>query len=307
MKLNVRNYYGNALVELGREDPDVVAFDADLSNSTKTAMFGNEFPERFFNMGICEQDMVSTAAGMAACGKIPFVSTFSVFVPGRCFDQIRMCIAYPEMNVKLVSTHGGISVGKDGPSHHAVEDLSLMKVLPDFNIFVPCDPLSAYSTIKTIHDIKGPCYVRLFRDSVESIYDEDSGFDPLHSHVLQDGDDLAIIGHGFATHNALAAGKMLEAEGYSARIIDLQVLRPLDEKTILRAAKDCGNVLTVEDHSIFGGMGSTITDLLSQRLPTKVSMLGVDRFTESGRPDDLYDKYGLSARSIVEKSKELIR
>jgi len=307
MKLNVRNYYGNALLEIGRDDPNVVAFDADLSNSTKTALFGGEFPERFFNMGICEQDMISTAAGMASCGKRPYVSTFCVFVPGRCFDQIRMCIAYPGLDVKLVSTHGGISVGKDGPSHHAVEDLSIMRTLPNFNIFVPSDPLATYETIKSIHEINGPCFVRLFRDSVERIYEEGSEFDAFSSHVLQDGEDLAIIGHGFATHNALEAGRALQKEGHSVRIIDLQSLRPLDERTILDAAKECGKILTVEDHSIYGGMGSTITDLLAQKRPTSVSMLGVDRFAESGRPDELYEKYGLSVNSIIKKSKEMLK
>ncbi|MBN1785808.1 MAG: transketolase family protein [Candidatus Methanofastidiosa archaeon] len=307
MKHNVRNFYGNALVELGEEDQEIVVFDADLSNSTKTAMFGERFPDRFFNMGICEQDMISTAAGMASCGKRPFISTFSVFVPGRCFDQIRMCIAYPNLNVKLVSTHGGISVGKDGPSHHANEDLSLMRALPNFNIFLPSDPLSTYNTIKAIHNIDSPCYVRLFRDSVERIYDEDFDLDPFRSHILQEGEDIAIIGYGFTSHNALAAGRLLKESGISAQIIDLQVLRPFDERTILNAAKKCGRIMTVEDHSIFGGMGSAVTDFLSERYPTPVKMLGVDRFTESGRPDDLYEKYGLSIESIVRKAKEIIR
>jgi len=307
MKLNIRNHYGRALLELGEEDPEIVAFDADLSNSTKTAMFGNKFPDRFFNMGICEQDMISTAAGMASCGKKPFVSTFSVFVPGRCFDQIRMCVAYPNLNVKMVSTHGGISVGKDGPSHHANEDLALMRTLPNVNIFMPCDPHSAFCTIKAIHQDESPTYVRLFRDSVEMIYDEDQDFDPFRSHLLQEGDDLTIVSFGFTVHNALAAGKILSDEGYSIGVVDLQALRPLDEGAIVKAAKRCGRILTVEDHGIFGGIGTAITDLLSTVYPTMVTKVGVRRFTESGRPDELYGKYGLSVDSIVEKSKEILK
>lgn len=307
MKHNIRNHYGKALLELGEADQDVIAFDADLSNSTKTAMFGSKYPDRFFNMGICEQDMISTAAGMASCGKKPFVSTFSVFVPGRCFDQIRMCIAYPNLNVKMVSTHGGISVGKDGPSHHANEDLALMSTLPNVNIFMPCDPHSTFSTIKAVHHDESPTYVRLFRDSVEGIYDEDQDFDPFRSQLLQEGDDLTIMSYGFTVHNALAAGRILSDEGYSIGVVDIQALRPLDEKAIINSAKRCGRILTVEDHGIFGGIGTAVSDLLSTTYPTMVTKIGVRSFTESGRPDELYGKYGLSVDSIVEKAKEILK
>ncbi|MHC1605506.1 MAG: transketolase family protein [Candidatus Methanofastidiosia archaeon] len=306
MKCNVRDFYGKALVELGEEDADIVALDADLSHSTKTAMFGAKFPERFFNMGISEQNMISTSAGLASFGKKPFVSTFCAFVPGRTFDQIKMCVAYPKMNIKLVSTHGGISVGKDGASHHAIEDIAMMRALPNMRIFVPSDPLATYKTIKHIYSINGPCYVRLFRDSVEPLYNEKDNFDPGKAYVLEEGDDITIIGCGLLTHSVLKARKILEKHGIFARIVDMQVLKPFDKKVILNSAKRCGKILTVEDHSIYGGMGSLISEYLSRVYPTKVERIGVRGFAESGSADELYAKYGLSPKSIVNKAKEMI-
>jgi len=268
-------------------------------------MFGSAFPDRFFNMGISEQDMVSTAAGMASCGLRPFVSTFCSFVPGRSFDQIRMCVAYPDLKVNFVSTHGGISVGKDGASHHANEDLAMMRTLPNMEIYVPSDPQSAYATIHHVYDSPHPAYVRLFRDSVEYLYDPEEPFDPSHSHVLREGDDVTIFTCGYSTHDALKAAGILEGDGISAQVIDMQVLRPFDEKTIVAAAKRCGRIITVEDHSVYGGMGGRVCEFLSSAYPTRVSRLGVRSFTESGSPRDLYIKYGLSADSIVKKAREL--
>ena len=305
MKINVRDMYGKALLELANKDDRVVAFDADLSNSTKTSMLGAAYPERFFNMGISEQDMVATAAGMASCGFKPFVSTFCSFVPGRSFDQIRMCVAYPNLKVNFVSTHGGISVGKDGASHHANEDLSMMRTLPNMEIYVPSDPTSAYQTIHHIYSSPNPSYVRLFRDSVEYLYDPEEPFDPIKSHVLHEGDDVTIFTCGYSTHDALKAAKILAKDDISAQVIDMQVLRPFDEKTIVAAAKRCGRIITVEDHSVYGGMGGRVCEYLSSAYPTRVSRLGLKSFTESGSPKDLYTKYGLSADKIVAKAKEL--
>jgi transketolase len=307
MKVNVRDSYGKALIELGEQDSSVVAFDADLSGSTKTAMFGKRFPDRFFNMGISEQDMVATAAGMASCGKHPFVSTFCVFLPGRSFDQVRMCVGYPNLKVKFVSTHGGISVGKDGASHHANEDIAMMRALPNIDIYIPSDPHAAYTTIKHIYLADHPCYVRLFRDSVDYIYNEAEPFDPTRSHVLQEGDDVSLITCGFSTHEALKACDTLRSEGISVQHIDLQVLRPLDENTIRKAAKRCGKVITVEDHSAYGGVGSAIAEFLSESYPTRVERIGVRSFTESGSPRSLYEKYGLSQETIIRTAKEMTK
>ena len=306
MKYNVRKNYGMTLKELGKDDESIVVFDADLSGSTNTALFGAEFPSRFFNMGICEQDMVATAAGMAACGKRPYVSTFCAFVPGRAFDQVRMCVAYPGLNVKFISTHGGISVGKDGASHHANEDLSMMRTLPNMKIFVPSDPFSTEETIRYIHSIDSPCYVRLFRDSVEEIYDRESPLDPTKAQVLLDGDDVAIISCGFSTHSALEAAKKLSSQGVSAMVLDVMSLRPFDAEGVIAAAKRCGRVLTVEDHSIRAGLGGCVCEYLSERHPTIVKRLGIRRFAESGSPERLYEKYGLSVNSIISHAKELL-
>lgn len=307
MKVNVRDQYGKALAELGDSDKDVVVLDADLSGSTKTAVFGKKYPDRFFNMGICEQDMVATAAGLASCGKHPFVSTFCAFVPGRSFDQIRMCIAYPNLNVNLVSTHGGISVGKDGASHHANEDLAMMRALPNMQIYVPSDPVSTYATIHHIYNEEGPSYVRLFRDSVEQIYDPDEDFNAGKSHVLREGEDVTIFTCGYSTHDALKAASKLKQDNISAQVIDMQVLRPFDEETIVAAAKRCGRIITVEDHSVYCGMGGRVCEYLSSAYPTRISRLGVRSFTESGSPKDLYIKYGISSNAIVKKAKELVK
>ncbi|HHN82182.1 MAG TPA: transketolase family protein [Methanomicrobia archaeon] len=305
MKVNVRDSYGTALVELGEQDSSVVALDADLSASTKTAQFGKRFPERFFNMGISEQDMVGTAAGMASCGKHPFVSTFCVFLPGRSFDQVRMGVGYPNLKVKFVSTHGGISVGKDGASHHANEDIAMMRALPNIDIYIPSDPHATYTTIKHIYLADHPCYVRLFRDSVDYLYDESEQFDPTRSHVLQEGDDVGIITCGFSTHEALKACETLRNEGISPQLVDLQVLRPLDEATIRKVAQRCGRLITVEDHSAYGGVGGAIAEFLSESYPTHIERIGVRSFTESGSPRSLYEKYGLSEETIVRTAKEL--
>jgi len=298
---SIRSAYGKTLVELGKINEDIVVLDADLACSTQTAMFGKEFPERFFNMGIAEQDMMATAAGLASQGKIPFASTFAMFATGRTYDQIRNSICYPEFNVKIVATHGGITVGEDGASHQALEDVALMRGLPHMTVIIPADCKECEEVIKYAATHKGPMYIRIARTNVPDIFDENYKFD-LKAKVLKDGSDVTIVTNGETLAEVIEAANILERAGIDAQIINMPVVKPLDNDTILKAAKKTNFVVTVENHSIIGGLGSAICEVLSEKMPTPVYRIGTnDEFGQSGEQRKLMEFYGLTAEKLAEK------
>ncbi len=298
---SIRGAYGKTLVELGKENENIVVLDADLACSTQTAMFAKEFPERFFNMGIAEQDMMATAAGLASQGKIPFASTFAVFATGRTYDQIRNSICYPEFNVKIVATHGGITVGEDGASHQALEDVSLMRGLPHMTVIVPADCKECEEAIKYAASQKGPFYVRIARTNVPDIFGDDYKFD-LKAKVLKEGSDVTIVTNGETLVEVIECADILEKSDISSRIISAPVVKPLDNGTILESAKQTGLVVTVENHSIIGGLGSAICELLSEKMPTPVYRIGInDEFGQSGEQRKLMEFYGLTAEKLAQK------
>ena len=308
--INPRDVYGDTLIELGESNPNIVALDADLSKSTKTHKFCYRFPNRFFNMGIAEANMISVAAGLASCGKIPFVSTFAVFVPGRTYDQIRMSVAYSDMNVKLFSTHAGVSVGKDGFSHQMLEDLALMRVLPNMKIFIPSDPVITKKIVYIMAENRGPMYSRVGREPMEVIYDEKELGDLKIGKVLniKDGDDIAIIACGTMVKNAIEAGRELEKKGFSTNIVDVWNLKPFDNNMVDKIARKVNVIITVEEHSIIGGLGSAVAERLSEiGYKGKFKRIGIkDTFCESGDPKDLLEKYELTAKHIVSQAEEMV-
>jgi transketolase len=283
-----RNAYGNALLELGRTRPEIVALDADLSGSTKTGKFAKEFPDRFFNMGIAEQDMVGTAAGLALSGKIPFASTFAVFETGRAWDQIRLTVCYSNTNVKLVATHGGITVGEDGASHQALEDVALMRALPNMTVIVPADATETAAVIKSVADTRGPVYVRLGRAKVPYVMPDDYAFTPGKAYVFHIGKDVNIIANGIMVGIAKDAASALAKDGIDAGVINMSTVKPLDEGVLLSAAKSSGLVVTAEEHSVIGGLGSAVSEYLSENCPVTVKRIGInDSFGCSGNAGDL--------------------
>lgn len=295
-----RDAYGRALLELGRKRSDVVVLDADLSNSTKTRGFAHTFPERFFNMGISEQDMVGTAAGLSLTGKLPFASTFAIFETGRAWEQIRQTLCYPRLNVKLVATHGGITVGEDGASHQALEDIALMRVLPEMTVIVPADGLETEQVINAIADYNGPVYVRLGRSKVPALMPEDYTFHLGRAHVFHLGKDANIIASGIMVNEAVKARKVLGDRGIDAGVINMPTIKPLDEDAVLRAA-DSGLIVTAEEHSVIGGLGSAVCEFLSEKRPTRVRRVGVkDRFGRSGKPEELMKLFGLTSGDIAD-------
>lgn len=298
---SIRSAYGKTLVELGKENEDIVVLDADLACSTQTGMFAKEFPERFFNMGIAEQDMMATAAGLASQGKIPFASTFAVFATGRTYDQIRNSICYPEFNVKIVGTHGGITVGEDGASHQALEDVSLMRGLPHMTVIVPADCKECEEAIKYAASQKGPFYIRIARTNVPDIFGDDYKFD-LKAKVLREGRDVTIVTNGETLAEVIECADILEKTGINSQIISVPVVKPLDNGTILEGAKQTGLVVTVENHSIIGGLGSAVCELLSEKLPTAVYRIGInDEFGQSGEQRKLMEFYGLTSEKLAQK------
>ncbi|MBO8168452.1 MAG: transketolase family protein [Thermoanaerobacteraceae bacterium] len=306
-KIATREAYGKALVELGRKNKDVVVLDADLSKSTKTALFAREFPERFFDMGIAEQNMMGTAAGLALGGKIPFVSSFAVFATGRAFEQVRNSICYPRLNVKIAATHAGITVGEDGGSHQSIEDIAVMRALPNMTVIVPADAVEAAQAVTAIAEMEGPCYLRLGRPKVPVIYDNDYRFRIGRAHVLREGRDVAIVACGIMVAQALAAAEKLEENGVSATVINAASIKPLDEETILKAAAETGAVITAEEHNIIGGLGSAVAELLVEHRPVPMKRVGItDKFGESGSPDELMKHFGLTAENIVAAAQEVI-
>lgn len=303
-----REAYGTTLIELVREGVDVVAVDADLSGSTTTKKLGQEYPERLVNVGIAEQNMIDVAAGLSLAGKVAFTGSFAVFGTGRAYDQIRNTVCYSKLNVKIAPTHAGISVGPDGGSHQMVEDISLMRTLPNMRVLVPSDYESARAAIRIAAGEEGPFYVRLGRAKLPQVYSEGDEFELGHAKVLREGFDLTIVACGAEVAESLQAAELLEEqEGISAEVIDAFSIKPLDEETILASAEKTGAVLTAEEHSIYGGLGSAIAEVLGEHLPTRMLRVGVeDRFGTSGNATQLFEEYGLDAKSIAASAEALL-
>jgi len=308
---NPRNAYGETLVKLGKKYPNLVVLDADLSKSTKTIMFAKEYPDRFFEMGIAEANMISTAAGLASCGKIPFVSTFAVFATGRVYDQIRMDIAYSQANVKIFATHGGISVGKDGASHQMIEDIALMRVMPNMTVIAPSDATQTRKIVELMAAKKGGMYARVGRANAPIIYKEKDLRELTlgKGMVVKDGADVAIIACGTMVQPAIEAHDTLRKQGIHARVIDMHTIKPLDEKLVIKCAKETNAIITAEEHSIIGGLGSAVAETLAdQGKITKFMRMGIkDKFCESGDAQDLLEKYELTAEHIVKNVKNLLK
>lgn len=305
-KIATRDAYGEALVELGQELKEVVVLDADLSKSTKTAVFAKKFPERFFNMGISEQDMIGTAAGLASCGKIPFASSFAVFATGRAFEQIRNSIAYPRLNVKIAATHAGVTVGEDGGTHQSVEDIALMRALPNITVVNPADAIETKLAVKAAAKHKGPVYIRLGRQAVDTVFDENYKFELGKGVLLKEGKDVTIIATGIMVQEALKAAELLKSQGVDVMVVNIHTIKPIDKDIILKAA-ECGAVVTAEEHSVFGGLGSAVAEVLAQNKPTRMKIMGIpDQFGQSGKPDELLKYYKLTAQDIYDAAKELI-
>ncbi|MDD5130552.1 MAG: transketolase family protein [Candidatus Omnitrophica bacterium] len=297
-QLYQRDVYGQALVKLGSLNKDIVVLDADLSSSTRTNLFAKQFPDRFFNFGVAEQNMMATAAGLASCGKTVFLSTFAVFAAGRAWDQIRVSLSYNNFNVKIVATHAGITVGPDGASHQALEDIALMRVLPNMNIIVPCDGPQTEDAIIAAAEQPGPFYIRLGRSKVPTL--ENKGeFKFGRAQLLTEGGDVAIVACGMMVDQALGAVKSLAAKGIQARLINLHTIRPIDNEIILKAARETKLIIACEEHNIFGGLASSIDEVVAENFPAKVIRVGVhSRFGQSGEPEDLLKEYNLSSLDI---------
>ena len=308
-KIATRESYGNALVELGKENPDIVVLDADLAAATKTGVFKKEFPERHIDCGIAECNMVGIGAGLAAAGMIPFVSSFAMFAAGRAFEQVRNSVGYPHLNVKIGATHGGISVGEDGATHQCCEDIALMRTIPGMTVIVPSDDVEARAAVKAAAEMNGPVYMRFGRLAVPVINDTaDYKFEIGKGNVLKEGTDVAIIANGLCVAEALEAAKKLEADGINAKVINMATVKPLDEELVLAAAKETGKVVTVEEHSVIGGLGSAVCDVLSEKLPTPVLKIGInDVFGHSGPAVELIKEFGLDGDSIAKKVKDFVK
>jgi transketolase len=305
-KIATRESYGNALKELGELHDDLIVFDADLAGATKTGTFKKAFPERHFNCGIAEGNMIAVAAGASTMGLVPFASSFAMFAAGRAFEQVRNSIGYPHLNVKIGATHGGISVGEDGASHQCCEDFALMRSIPGMVVMSPADDVEARAAVKAAYAYKGPVYLRFGRLAVPVFHDEANfKFEIGKGEVLQDGNDIAIIANGLMVNEAIEAGKALKEAGISARVINLCTIKPLDEDLVLKAAQECGKVITCEEHSVIGGLGEAVCALLSEKHPTPVRRIGVnDEFGHSGPAAALLKQFGLSAEHIVEAARD---
>lgn len=305
MKRATRDAYGTALAKIIQENKNIVVLDADLSKSTKSAEAKKVAPDRHFNIGIAEANMMGIAAGLATCGNTVFASTFAMFATGRAYDQIRNSICYPNLNVKVCATHSGLTVGEDGASHQTVEDLALMRVIPNMHVFCPCDGVETEHVIRAVAELDGPCYVRLGRPSVEDIFDETYQFEIGKGVILKEGNDVTLVCTGFETGQALQAAEELEKDNIHARVIHIHTIKPIDQEILVKAAKETGLIITCEEHSIYGGLGSAVSEVVSEQYPCKVVKVGIqDTFGESGKPMELIEKYGLSAQHIVTVVKE---
>lgn len=306
-KMATRKAYGETLVELGAENPDLVVMDADLSKSTMTAEFGKKYPERFFNMGIAEQNLYGAAAGLALSGKVVCASTFAMFAAGRAFEIIRNSIGYTRANVKICATHSGITVGEDGASHQTFEDIALMRTIPGMTVINPSDGVSASKLIRQAVAFNGPCYVRLGRAAVPVFYGEDSEITLGKGSLIRDGRDVTVIATGIMVSEAAAAAEKLAEDGIDVRVIDMHTIKPLDEEIIIKAAEETGAIVTAEEHSVIGGLGSAVAEVVVRNHPVKMSMVGQkDTYGESGKPDELKKKYGMTSDDIIKAVKELI-
>lgn len=302
-----REAYGNALAAVGAKNKNIVVLDADLSKSTKTNVFKEQFPDRFFNVGIAEQNLISVGAGLAAAGKIPFVSSFAMFATGRAFEQIRNAVCYPKLNVKVCATHAGITVGEDGATHQSLEDIACMRVLPNMTVVVPADEAETTSVIEWAANYQGPVYVRLGRAGVDDTTPAGYQFVPGKSQTLVEGADLTIIACGALVGPAVEGAKELAQAGISARVINMASIKPIDKDAIVKAAQETGAILTAEEHNVLGGLGSAVAEVVVQEAPVPMAFVGVqDSFGESGTPKELMAKYGLTAKDIVAAAKKLI-
>ncbi len=307
-KVSLRKTYGQTLLDLGRKDKNIVVMDADLAKSTQTIVFGKEITERFIDVGLSEQDMVSMAAGLSLTGKTVFASSFCVFLVGRVYDQVRQSVCYNNANVKLIGTHSGLGVGEDGSTHQSLEDIALMRPLPNINIIVPADAIETARVIEYVSHHHGPYFVRLTRSNLEQIYDENYSFELGKASILRKGQDIAVFAIGAMVEKALEAAELLEKESISTAVINMSTLKPLDKQTILDIARTTRAVISIEDHSVYGGLGSAIAECLSQNYPTKMKIMGIDnKFGRSGSPDELYTHYGLSAKNIVTEAKNILK
>ena len=302
-----RDAYGEALAELGAINNQVVVLDADLSKSTKTNDFKKVYPERFFNLGIAEQNLLGTAAGFAAAGKIPFASSFAVFAVGRAYDQIRNSIAYPNLNVKIAATHAGLTVGEDGGSHQMLEDIALMRAVPNMTVIVPADGVETKQVVMAVAEHQGPVYIRLGRPKVPVLLGDDYKFEIGKGVVLKEGTDVTLIGTGIMVSKAMEAAELLATDGISAAVVNISTIKPLDNALITEMAQKTGAVVTAEEHNIYGGLGSAVAEVLVETCPVPMARVGVeDKFGESGLPDELLEKYGLTAANIAAKAKAVV-
>lgn len=302
-----REAYGETLKELGAQIPEIVVLDADLSASTKTAVFAKAFPDRFFDTGIAEGNMMSVAAGLAASGKIPFASTFAVFGAGRAYEQIRNSICYPNLNVKVAVTHAGLTVGEDGATHQMLEDIALMRALPNMTVVVPADAAETALVIRWAASYQGPVYIRMGRAKVEDVISPDAEFVPGKSTTLADGSDVTIMACGIMTQQALHAAKMLAEEGISARVINMSSIKPIDEAAIVKAAKETGAIVTCEEHTVMGGLGSAVAEMVVRQCPVPMAMVGTeDVFGQSGKASEVLKVYGLTPEHIAFEAKKLV-
>ena len=303
-KIATRQSYGETLVKLGKENENLVVLDADLAGATKTDLFAKEFPNRFFDMGIAEANMIGTAAGLATCGKVPYASTFAMFAAGRGYDQIRNSICYPKLNVKICATHAGITVGEDGATHQMLEDLSLMRTLPNMTVLCPSDDTQARWMVEEISKINGPFYVRLARLATPVIYEENETFEIGKAVQIGEGTDGTVFATGVTVAEAIKAQEILKEQGIAIRVVDVHTIKPIDKETIIQCAKETKKLVSIEDHSIIGGLGSAISEVLTEEYPVKLERMGMqDTFGKSGKAEELMEYFGLTAKAIVKKFK----
>ncbi|WP_227762343.1 transketolase family protein [Zhaonella formicivorans] len=307
-KIATRDAYGKALVRLGEENKDIVVLDADLAKSTKTIDFAKAFPERFFDLGIAEQNLIGTAAGLSLSGKIPFASSFAMFATGRAFEQVRNSVAYPKLNVKIAATHAGITVGEDGASHQTVEDIAIMRALPNMTVIVPADGIETEQAVRAAAGYKGPVYIRLGRSAVPVIYDDDYKFEIGKASVLREGKDVTVFATGIMVSAALDAADSLAGEGVEVEVINVSTIKPLDAETVVRSLQKTKAGVTAEEHSIIGGLGAAVAELSCENCPVPLVRVGIkDVFGESGTPNELLVKYGLTSEDIVQAVRNVLQ
>lgn len=306
--ISTRQAYGEALASLGEKYKDVVVLDADLAEATKTVLFKKKFPDRFFDMGIAEADMIGTAAGLSTCGKIPFASSFAMFAVGRAFEQVRNSVAYPNLNVKIAATHSGITVGEDGATHQAIEDIALMRAVPNMKVICPADQYETAWAVEEAIKVSGPVYIRLGRCDVPDIYNENTKFEFGKGIELREGSDITIVATGIMVSKAIEASDELKSKGISARVIDIHTIKPIDKEIIIKAAKETRGIVVVEEHSIIGGLGSAVAEVVSENYPSKIIRVGIeDTFGQSGKATELLEEYELTSQKIKTKAQEILK